>query len=124
MKTKYPIIENAKRQARMIFKGIAVPMLVEIPDDKVMDDVDYVYGVNDQKRYVVTEKVLKFNRTALKNIGKVRKQKADPRYVGGQDTMIVPVGKPGSRERVEELTKQYGAVAHLELSPFSFKGEE
>ena len=124
MKTKYPIIENAKRQARMIFKGIAMPMLVEIPDDKVVDDVDYVYGVTDQKRYVVTEKVLKFNRTALKNIGKIRKTKADPRYVGGQDTMIVPVGKPGSRERVEELTKQYGAVAHLEISPFSFKGEE
>jgi hypothetical protein len=124
MKTKFPIIENAKRQARMIFKGIAVPMLVEIPDDKVVDDVDYVYGVTDHKRYVVTEKVLKFNRTALKNIGKVRKQKADPRYVGGQDTMIVPVGKPGSRERVEELAKQYGAVAHLEISPFSFKGEE
>ena len=124
MKTKYPIIENAKRQARMIFKGIAVPMLVEIPDDKVVDDVDYVYGVNDQKRYVVSEKVLKFNRTALKNLGKVRKEKADPRYVGGEDTMIVPVGKPGSRERVEELTKQYGAVAHLELSPFSFKSDE
>ena len=124
MKTKFPIIENAKRQARMIFKGIAVPMLVEIPDDKVVDGVDYVHGVTDQKRYVVTEKVIKFNRTALKNIGKVRKEKADPRYVGGQDTMIVPVGKPGSRERVEELTKQYGAVAHLEISPFSFKGEE
>jgi hypothetical protein len=124
MKTKFPIIENAKRQARMIFKGIAVPMLVEIPDDKVVDDVDYVYGVTDQKRYVVSEKVLKFNRTALKNIGKVRKTKADPRYVGGDDTMIVPVGKPGSRERVEELTKQYGAVAHLEISPFSFKGED
>jgi hypothetical protein len=97
---------------------------VEIPDDKVVDDVDYVYGVNDQKRYVVSEKVIKFNRTALKNIGKVRKEKANPRYVGGEDTMIVPVGKPGSRERIEELTKQYGAVAHLELSPFSFKGEE
>ena len=124
MKTKYPIIENAKRQARMIFKGIAVPMLVEIHDDKVVDGVDYVYGVTDQKRYVMTEKVLKFNRTALKNIGKARKEKADPRYVGGQDTMIVPVGKPGSRERVEELTKQYGAVAHLEISPFSFKGGE
>ena len=124
MKTKYPIIENAKRQARMIFKGIAVPMLVEIPDDKIVDDVDYVYGVTDQKRYVVSEKVLKFNRTALKNLGKVRKTKADPRYVGGDDTMIVPVGKPGSRERVEELTKQYGAVAHLEISAFSFKGEE
>lgn len=124
MKTKYPIIENAKRQARMIFKGIAVPMLVEIPDDKVVDDVDYVYGVDDQKRYVVTEKVIKFNRTALKNIGKTRKTKADPRYVGGQDTMIVPVGKPGSRERVEELAKQYGAVARLEISAFSFKGDD
>jgi hypothetical protein len=124
MKTKYPIIENAKRQARMIFKGIAVPMLVEIPDDRITEDTDYVYGVTDQKRYVVSEKVIKFNRTALKNLGKVRKEKADPRYVGGEDTMIVPVGKPGSRERVEELTKQYGAVAHLELSPFSFKREE
>ena len=123
MKTKFPIIENAKRQARMIFKGIAIPMLVEIPDDRITEDTDYVYGVSDQKRYVVSEKVLKFNRTALKNIGKVRKEKVDPRYAGGQDTMIVPVGKPGSRERGEELTKQYGAVAHLELSPFSFKGE-
>ena len=124
MKTKFPIIENAKRQARMIFKGIAIPMLVEIPDDRITEDTDYVYGVTDQKRYIVSEKVVKFNRTALKNLGKVRKEKADPRYVGGEDTMIVPVGKPGSRERVEELAKQYGAVAHLELSPFSFKEEE
>jgi hypothetical protein len=124
MKTKFPIIENAKRQARMIFKGIAIPMLVEIPDDRITEDTDYVYGVDDQKRYVVSEKVIKFNRTALKNLGKVRKEKIDPRYAGGQDTMIVPVGKPGSRERVEELAKQYGAVAHLELSAFSFKGED
>jgi len=124
MATKFPIVENAKRQARMIFKGIAVPMLVEIPDDRITEDTDYVYGVTDQKRYIVSEKVLKFNRTALKNLGKVRKEKADPRYVGGDDTMIVPVGKPGSRERVEELAKQYGAVAHLEISPFSFKGED
>jgi hypothetical protein len=126
MKTKFPIIENAKRQARMIFKGIAVPMLVEIHDDKVVDGVDYVYGVTDQKRYVVTEKVIKFNRTALKNMGKIRKEKTDPRYMGGQDTMIVPVGKPGSRERVEALAKQYEAIAAYgeEISPFSFKGEE
>ena len=126
MKTKFPIVENAKRQARMIFKGIAIPMLVEIPDDRITEDTDYVYGVTDQKRYVVSEKVLKFNRTALKNIGKTRKEKADPRYVGGQDTMIVPVGKPGSRERVEELTKQYAAIAACgeEISPFSFKGED
>ena len=124
MKTKFPIIENAKRQARMIFKGIAIPMLVEIPDDRITEDTDYVYGVDDQKRYVVTEKVIKFNRTALKNIGKIGKEKADPRYIGGHDTMIVPVGKPGSRERIEELTKQYGVVAHLEISPFSFKSDE
>lgn len=124
MTTKFPIVENAKRQVRMIFKGISVPMLVEIRDDKVVDGVDYVYGVTDQKRYVVTEKVLKFNRTALKNMGNAIKEKTDPRYMGGHDTMIVPVGKPGSRERIEELTKQYGAVEHLEISPFSFKGEE
>ena len=124
MKTKYPIIENAKRQARAIFKGIAIPVRHEVNDEQFIIDVDYVHGVTDQKRYVVTEKVLKFNRAALKNIGKIRKEKTDPRYVGGHDTMIVPVGKPGSRERVEDLTKQYGAVAHLEISPFSFKGEE
>ena len=124
MKTKFPIIENAKRQARACFKGIAIPVRHEVTDEQFIIDVDYVHGVADHKRYVVAEKVLKFNRTALKNLGKVRKTKADPRYVGGDDTMIVPVGKPGSRERVEELTKQYGAVAHLEISPFSFKGEE
>jgi hypothetical protein len=124
MKTKFPIIENAKRQARMIFKGIAIPMLVEIPDDRITEDTDYVYGVDGRKRYVVTEKVLKFNRTALKNIGKVRKEKADPRYMGGQDTMIVPVGKPGSRERIEELAKQSSVVERLELRAFSFKEEE
>ena len=126
MKTKYPIIENAKRQARMIFKGIAIPVRHEVTDEQCIIDVDYVHGVTDHKRYVVTEKVLKFNRTALKNIGKVRKEKADPRYVGGEDTMIVPVGKPGSRERVEELTRQYAAIAACgeEISPFSFKSDE
>jgi hypothetical protein len=126
MKTKFPIVENAKRQARMIFKGIAIPMLVEIPDDRITEDTDYVYGVTDQKRYIVSEKVLKFNRTALKNLGKVRKEKADSRYVGGEDTMIVPVGKPGSRERVEALKAQYEAITAYgeEISPFSFKGEE
>ena len=124
MATKFPIIENAKRQARMCFKGLAIPVRTVVEDAQYIEDVDYVHGVTDHKRYVITEKVLKFNRIALKNIGKARKEKADPRYVGGEDTMIVPVGKPGSRERVEELTKQYGAVAHLEISPFSFKGEE
>lgn len=125
MKTKFPIIERAKIQARMIFKGIAIPMLVEIPDDKVVEDTDYVYGVTDQKRYVVTEKVVKFNRKALRRLGKVKNEKADPRLVGGDDTMIIKVGKPGSRERVEALRSQYEAItAHgAEVSPFSWKDE-
>jgi hypothetical protein len=117
---KYKIIEDAKRQARMIFKGIALPMLVEIPDSQVIDDVDYVYGVKDGKRYLSTEKVVKFNRVALRNMGKVKAEKVDPRYGGGEDTMIVKVGKPGSRERVEALRSQYEAIAACgeEVSPF------
>lgn len=124
MATKFPIIENAKRQARMCFKGLAIPVRTPVEDAQFIIDVDYVHGVNNRKRYVMTEKVLKFNRTALKNIGKDNKEKANPRYIGGEDTMIVPVGRPGSRERVEELAKQYGVVEHLEISPFNFKDEE
>jgi len=125
---KFEIIENAKRQARMIFKGIAIPMLVEIPDDRVIEDEDahYVYSVDGAKRYLVTEKILKFNRKALRRLGKVRSDKADPRLVGGNDTMIVKVGKPGSQERVEALRSQYEAImAHgEEISPFSWKDGE
>ena len=105
--TKFAIIENAKIQARMTFLGIAIPTEVKNIDGEM----------------VQVEKVLKFNRKALRRLGKVKVEKADPRLVGGEDSMIVPVGKPGSRERIEELVKQYGAVAHLEISPFSWKGE-
>ena len=124
--TKFPIIENAKRQARMIFKGIALSMLVEIPDDRVIEDEDafYVYSVDGQKRYLITEKILKFNRKALRRAGKVAVEKVDPRYNGGDDTMILKVGKPGSRERVEALRSQYEAIdSHgEEVSPFSWEG--
>ena len=108
--TKFAIVENAKRQARMLFVGIAIPHQPSLAD-----------GVVGPIR---SEKILKFNRKALRNMGKVKADKVDPRMLGGEDTMIVPVGKPGSRERIEELTKQYGVVAHLELSPFSFKSDE
>jgi hypothetical protein len=125
MKTKYPIIENAKIQARMCFVGLAVPMPVEIPDDRVVEDVDYVYSVSDRKRYVMSEKVYKFNKKALRRLGKVRHEKADPRLIGGDDTMIIKVGQPGSTERKEALKAQYEAImAHgEEISPFSWKGE-
>jgi len=108
MKTKFPIIQAAKRQARLCFLGMAIPTEVKDIDGEMIQ----------------VEKVLKFNRTALKNMGKSKMEKVDPRMIGSEDTMIVPVGKPGSAERKEELAKQYAAVAHLEISPFSFKGEE
>lgn len=120
---KFEIIENAKRQARMVFKGIAIPTLVPVPDSRVVEGVDYVSGVQDHGRYVVSEKVLKFNRKALKNLGKRKKENNDPRFVGGEDTMIVKAGKPGSRERVEALAHQYGAILACgeEISPFAWK---
>jgi hypothetical protein len=124
MRQKFPIIENAKRQARMIFQGIALPMLVEIPDSRVVEGTDYVYGVNDRKRYLLTEKVVKFNRAALRKGGKSKVEKVDPRYNGGDDSMIVKVGKPGSQERVEALRSQYEAIGAMgeEISPFAWEG--
>ena len=108
MKTKYPIIEAAKVQARMCFLGIAIPTEVKNIDGEM----------------VQVEKVIKFNRKALRRLGKVKVEKADPRLVGGEDSMIVPVGKPGSRERIEALRSQYEAIAAHgeEISPFSWKG--
>jgi hypothetical protein len=105
--TKFAIIENAKRQARICFLGIAIPC-----DKKTVDG-----GT------IRSEKVLKFNRNALKNIGKTKMKKADPRLIGGDDTMIVKVGKPGSRERVEALRNQYEVIAASgnEVSAFSWE---
>jgi hypothetical protein len=104
---KFPIIENAKRQARLFFVGIAIPHQPTLANNE--------YGP------IASEKILKFNRTALRNIGKKKKEIADPRFVGGEDRMIVKVGKPGSRERIEALIAQYTAIQACgeEVSPFS-----
>lgn len=107
MATKFKIIEDAKRQARMIFMGIAIPHQPSIADG--------VYGP------IRSEKVLKFNRKALAKMGKKKKDKVDPRYNGGDDLMIVKVGKPGSPERKAALAAQYEAIFACgeEVSPFS-----
>jgi hypothetical protein len=107
MATKFKIIEDAKRQARMCFLGIAIPHQPPTADG--------VYGP------IRSEKVLKFNRKALRNIGKASKEKVDPRYNGGDDLMIVKVGKPGSAERKAALAEQYAAILACgeEVSPFS-----
>jgi tRNA G37 N-methylase TrmD len=104
----FPIIENAKRQAYLCFSGIAIPC------DKSTADGGTVRS----------EKVLKFNRRAMREAATEKAEKVDPRYGGGEDTMIVKVGKPGSRERVEALRSQYDAIAAMgeEVSPFGWEG--
>jgi tRNA G37 N-methylase TrmD len=107
---KFAIIEEAKRTARMCFVGIAIPHQPSLAD-----------GVVGPIR---SEKILKFNRKALRNMGKSKKEKVDPRYGGGEDNMILKVGKPGSWDRVEALRSQYEAiqVSGEEISPF--RGED
>lgn len=102
---KFQIIEDAKRQARGIFVGMAIPCQPSVAD-----------GVYTPIR---GEKVLKFAKATRKG-GRV-KVKADPRHKGGDDLMIVKVGKPGSRERVEALANQYAAILAdgCEVSPFA-----
>ena len=102
--SKFTIVENAKRQARMMFVGIAIRHQHSLADG--------VYGP------IRSEKVFKFNRTALRNIGKSKADKIDPRMMGGEDMMIVKVGKPGSAERVAALAAQYASLADEEISPF------
>ena len=108
--TPRQFVRYAKRQARMMFQGIAFPTLVDIPDDRAIDDENYVYRIADRQRQAVVETVFKFNRTALRNAKPKKTEKADPRFNGGEDRMILPVGKPGSRERVEAMASQYAAV--------------
>ena len=110
MKTKFAIVENAKRQARLCFLGIAIPCQKKLADGE--------YGP------IRCEKVLKFNRKALRRGSVSKVEKSDPRFVGGEDTMIVKVGTPGSAERKVALAEQYAAILACgeEVSPFSWKG--
>jgi len=107
MATKFKIIEDAKRQIRSCFLGIAVPHQPSLADG--------VYGP------IRSEKVIKFNKTALRNMGKMKKEKVDPRLVGGSDLMVDKVGKPGSKDRVEALRAFYELqnMAGQETSAFN-----
>jgi len=100
---KFPIVEQYKRTVRGIFYGMAIPC------DKRSADGGTI----------TSEKVLKFNRSALRKIGKSKVEKVDPRMVGGEDRMRFPVGKPGSPERVVALAEQYASLADDEMSPFT-----
>jgi hypothetical protein len=100
---RFPITRKAWRTAGMIFQGIAIPC------DKSTADGGTIRS----------EKVIKFNRTALRELNKRSEEKVDPRYKGGDDLMIVKVGKPGSQERIDALALQYASLAGDEMSPFS-----
>ena len=102
----FPIIEQAKRQAYLCFVGLAIPC------DKTTADGGTIRS----------EKVLKFNRKAMRESVKPVEEKVDPRYNGGEDTMILKVGKPGSDERKAALAEQYAAIlaSGEEVSPFGW----
>lgn len=99
---KFAIIEKAKRQAFLCFSGIAIPC------DKSTADGSTIRS----------EKVLKFNRKAMREMVKRTVEKVDPRYIGGEDRMRFKVGKPGSKERLDALALQYASLAEDEMSPF------
>jgi hypothetical protein len=106
-KMKSKILADFRRDIINSFLGIGIPHQPSIADG--------VYGP------IHSEKVLKFNRKALKNIGKKKSKKVDSRLVGGDDTMRFPVGKPGSKERVDALALQYASLCEDEMSPFTFE---
>ena len=101
MSRKPAIVRRAIRQLDMIFIGMAIPC------DKSTADGGTIRA----------EKVLKFSRRYMRP--KVVKTKADLRYRGGDDLMVNPVGKPGSRERVEALAERYATLSLTETSAFA-----
>lgn len=101
MSRKPAIVRRAIRQLDMIFIGMAIPC------DKSTADGGTIRG----------EKVLKFSRRHMRP--KVVNAKADPRYRGGDDLMVDPVGKPGSQERVETLAERYATLSLTETSAFA-----
>jgi hypothetical protein len=104
----FPIIERAKRQAYLCFAGLAIPC------DKSTADGGTIRS----------EKVLKFNRKSMRESVKKNDERVDPRYNGGEDTMILKVGKPGSDERKAALAEQYAAIlaSGEEVSVFGWDG--
>lgn len=101
MSRKPAIVRRAIRQLDYIFLGMAIPC------DKRTADGGTIRG----------EKVLKFSRRHLRR--KIKPSKANPRYRGGDDLMVDPIGKPGSRERVGALADRYAALSLTETSAFA-----
>jgi len=118
---KFEIVERAKRQARNCFLVLAIPDMVEIADHLVIEDETYSCELATRKRVLVTEKVLKFNQKTLKKTSTSKKEKVNKRLKEADDLMLLPVGKPGSSDRVAAMVEQYAAImaSGLEISIFS-----
>lgn len=117
-----PEIKRLMREvSRDLFAGIAIPSLVEIADEFVLEGEEYQYGTGINgttkfTRYALCEKLLKFRRKRKK---KVKAFKHHRNYNPASiDKMIEPVGLPGSTERIDALCLQYAAAAPHEVSPF------
>jgi len=95
--------------------------MVEIADHLVIEDETYSSELATRKRVLVTEKVLKFNQKALRKISTSKKEKVNKRLKEADDLMLLPVGKPGSSDRVAAMVEQYAAImaSGLEISIFS-----
>jgi hypothetical protein len=114
--SKYPVIRDAQLAARKMFYGMASgAKLVECNGEHI-DGVEYFIG-EDGVRCVWSETVTRFP----KSRGSKSKHKHDPRFnVEANDNMIIAVGKPGSRERLDALQAQYAAIeaGQHDVSPF------
>ena len=95
---RHEILRAAWDQATGIWSGVAIPCQKSTADGGTIQ----------------SEKVLKFTRSALTP---QKKERANPRLSGGDDHMIQPVGKPGSRERLAALAAHYSEGG--ETSPFA-----
>jgi len=101
MSCKPAIVRRAIRQLDYIFLGMAIPC-----DKSTVDG-----GM------IRSEKILKFSRSHM--VRKIKPIKADPRFRGGNDLMIDPIGKPGSRERIDTLAERYATLSLTESSAFA-----
>jgi hypothetical protein len=118
------IKRELREMAESFFEGIAIPSLVAVADEQMIEDEQYVFGTGlfdtiKGQRYAVCEKLLKFAGRRRKK--RVSRFKHDKKYNPAcDDLMIVVVGKPGSKERIDALCEQYAAIGASghEVSPF------
>jgi hypothetical protein len=111
-------VRSMKRSARKMFYGIASgAKLVECHGEPI-DGVEYFIG-EDGVRCVWVETVTKFP----KSRGSKAKHKHHRNLnVSAHDTMVDPVGKPGSAERLAALAARYDRLKDSEQSPFAWEG--